>query len=597
MGSLAASRARTAPDHDAVQRALLAAPHRGKDAQILTSGRCVLGVATGGDATDAWVVSEPGLAVAVAGMLDDVEALAERLTGLGHPPADPSDPASVVVAAWRAWGEDAPAHLRGNHAVALTDGEGLWAFRDQIGYRALFYRDDETGTVVASEAKQVASGAQISLEPDMEVLEHIFFSDYDDDTPAAIRGVRRLPKASMMRADEHGTRWRKYWHPERLLETRRYEDDDLAERFDALMTQAVTRGFRGPDVVALSGGIDSPAIAAYGARPHLVRYDAPLGALTASYPDQPSVDETDYVRLVAGRLDMPLHLFTRHASTMEGLQEWTRLFDGLVPVFLAPDAEMTMRAAREHGYRVMHGGFAAELVMDMRHSLIAYLLVTGRIGAARDHARLQLDKGTRPSAVARQILSVLVPRVVYATAKRWAPPRRGSRVPAWVDIGRVNARAVRTSVAPRARWRQAQLGGFRGPGLSTEAIEVVGELCGVASRRSWADVDLWEFFLSLPADQKFPDATTKGLVRRLLRDRVPDEILDRRDKTVFNESIQARIDYAELERWLGGGRRLIGGIDYDLLRRRLDARDLGVFEHIWARDLASVHAFVGLWDG
>ena len=44
-------------------------------------------------------------------------------------------------------------------------------------------------------------------------------------------------------------------------------------------------------------------------------------------------------------------------------------------------------------------------------------------------------------------------------------------------------------------------------------------------------------FLSLPAEAKHPDSNYKGLVRRLLRGRVPDEILDRTQKTVFNDSI------------------------------------------------------------
>ena len=129
-----------------------------------------------------------------------------------------------------------------------------------------------------------------------------------------------------------------------------------------------------------------------------------------------------------------------------------------------------------------------------------------------------------------------------------------------------------------------------------EAHEIIQEYFGVRSRHPWVDVDLWEFYLSLPAEQKFPDARSKGLTRRLLRGRVPDEILDRTEKTVFNDSFTARIDYDALSRWLVDPPVRLGGVDYEGLRDRLDARDLGVFDYIWAKDLASAHAFLASFD-
>jgi asparagine synthase (glutamine-hydrolysing) len=596
MGSLVAQLAHRDPRDLTVREGLLAAPHRGMDLRIVTLRRAALGVSTGPDLADAWLADEGDLAVAACGDLDDLEELADELTAEGHPPATSGDPASVVCAAWRAWGEHTPARLRGSYAVAVTDGDRLWAFRDHVGYRALFYRSDGNALTIASEAKQVAAGARISPEPDLAVLERVFFTDYDDATPSALRGVWRIPKAHLVLGDDRGVRARRYWDPSRALETGRYDDAEIAERFDELMTRAVSRGLRGDDAVALSGGIDSPAIAAYGARPHLERFGSPLGAITAAYPDQPAVDESGYVRLVADRFGMPLHPYTPRASPMEDLQGWARLFDGLVPVFLATDAQVMFAAAVEHGYRHLLGGFGAELVVDMRHSLLAHLLVTGRPGHAARLSRLQLEKGARASAVGRQLLGAAIPRLAYAGYRRRVPPRGGSRVPPWIDVQRVNSKAVRETVAPRRRWREAQLGGFRGPGLSVEANEVVQEVCGVRVRRPWTDVDLWEFFLSLPADRKFPDVSTKGLVRRLLRGRVPDEILDRSDKTVFNESVSARVDYVELRRWLSDAPPLLDGVDYELLAKGLADEDMGVFEFLWARDLASVHAFVALWE-
>jgi len=80
-----------------------------------------------------------------------------------------------------------------------------------------------------------------------------------------------------------------------------------------------------------------------------------------------------------------------------------------------------------------------------------------------------------------------------------------------------------------------------------------------------------------------------------LRGRVPDSILDRTDKTHFHVYIMASVDYEELGRWVRDPQVRVRGVDYAMLAQRLDARDLTLPEYIWAKDLAGVHAFLGLW--
>ena len=81
----------------------------------------------------------------------------------------------------------------------------------------LFYRDEPAAFYVASEAKQVVAGAGIPSEPDLDVLEAIFYSEYDDSTPSALVGVHRLPKAVLMRVRPEGASQRRYWVPERPI--------------------------------------------------------------------------------------------------------------------------------------------------------------------------------------------------------------------------------------------------------------------------------------------------------------------------------------------------------------------------------------------
>ena len=114
-------------------------------------------------------------------------------------------------------------------------------------------------------------------------------------------------------------------------------------------------------------------------------------------------------------------------------------------------------------------------------------------------------------------------------------------------------------------------------------------------RRPLVDVDLWEFVLSLPAEIKFPDALPKSLLRESVRGRLPDELLDRTDKTFFNDFALRTADYEGIRRLALDSDLRIEGVDYRALEARVEARDLGVVELLWAYDLARAHAFLGLW--
>ena len=129
-----------------------------------------------------------------------------------------------------------------------------------------------------------------------------------------------------------------------------------------------------------------------------------------------------------------------------------------------------------------------------------------------------------------------------------------------------------------------------GPSLGLEADHVVQMEAGTFIRRPFADVDLVEFFLRLPAQVKYPGPGRKQLIRSLMRGRVPDAILDRTDKTLFDEAVEGSIDYGQLEALLGD-EHLMPGVDYRLLRSRLQAEKLDLVEYMWAKDLAAVHAF------
>ena len=588
MGAIAVFLSSRGPATASVVEAMAAsAPHRGPTVASVVHGRCALACSNPVEGPDATVAKVDDLAVAFVGSLDNASQLAHDLaleadTGL-----------TVLLAkAFRVHGEEMPARMRGVFAGVVTDGHWVYCFRDQVGYRPLFYRSDGNGFYAATEAKQVVAGAGIPKEPDLDVVDRIFYRNVDDETPSALRGVRRLPKATGIAADDGGTRLRRYWDPESLLESGRLSNAEIKPRFEHLMGQAVERCLTGNDAISLSGGIDSPAIAAFAAPRHLARGGRPLQALSVVYPRYPSVDESHYVAVLAEHFQIPLHTYEQTANALADLPRWVALADTPYPGAALAQYEEDYQHARALGARTLLTGEHAEFVFAMQWFTLDHYLTHRRFNAARRHLAERRARGQSPISLMRLVARTLAPDRVMAI--RNALGRRSAQtiVPAWVD----RRKATDAEPVPvRHRWRQSQLVGFIGPGVSLEAEEVCQAVSGVRSRKPWTDVDLWEFFLSLRAEQKFPDLQAKGLVRDLLRGRVPDLILDRNDKTVFDEAVLAEIDYATLRGLLVAPSHRIGGVDYARLTQLLESESLDRLDYRWARNLATAHAFLSQW--
>ena len=405
-----------------------------------------MGVASDAEGHDAGLATDGTVAVTCCGTVDNRDALRALLKREGYPVDGPAD-AEVLIAGFRRFGKRLPFELRVTFAVAITDGEHLWSFRDHLGLRSLLYARTDDGLFLASEAKQVAAGTGNPIRADRGVVERIFWTS----TASAIRGVERLMPATLLEAAPRSLSCSPYWNPVRLLETARPSAVEVQEQFDALMTQAVRRCLTGQDVIALSGGLDLPTVVGYAAPLYQELFGRHLPALSIVAPDHPSVDETEYIKLVVDRYQLPWNSYEQRVLFGGDLDRWVELCDGPVPTVTINEMEEAYSTARRLGFRTMLTGEWAEFLVDQPYGLLVHLLVQGR---------------------------------------------------------------------------------------------------------------------------------------------VPDEILDRSNRTVFDASIKSRINYQELDKWLNRPNVTLAGVDYSRLQSRLESRELDLDEYRWARDLASAHAFL-----
>jgi asparagine synthase (glutamine-hydrolysing) len=576
------------PDAAAVERMLAAAPHRGKNTSIEVVGRCALGVADRDGRDEGTVSVGDGLAVAFAGTLDNVEEVTRlgRSNGGGE-----HTPASLVRAAWHTLGEALPNRLRGTFACVVTDGSKAWAFRDHIGLDTLFYREDRGHVYVASEPKQVLRGAAVPRAPDVDVVEAFFYGDLEDHTLCALRGVRRVIAATLVSTDGRSLQTRPYWDPAGLLETAKLSASEAAEHFRALLAQAVGRALSGDDIVSLSGGVDSPPIATYAAHEYERRWGRPIPALSAVYPSFPESDETEYIRLVADDLGLPLHTYEPGRQGLERLQYWVELFDGPWTTWSPEGTAERCAHAQALGARTILSGEFAEQVSAIKAYLLTHLLWKGRFRAAAGQLRSQYRAGIGRRQIARDAMEAFVPRFMDARRLRTVDD---ALIPPWIDVRRIAQRNAGMAIPARRRWVRAQLP-FFGADPTGEADIYSHALFGIRARRPWADVDLWEFFLSLPAETMFPDHRLKGFVRAALRGEVPEAVLDRRTKSYNNQWFEAKgLDYPSLRRWLSDPEHRVAGVDYRRLHEALEGEDMPLSHYLWAKDLATVHVFLEL---
>ena len=112
MGSISVVLSRLGvPDGAVVERMILASPHRGGRIKIIEHGSATLAVATTEDREDAYGGVDGDIAVALAGRVDNLTDVAHEAGQAGRAPRS-RHPADILIAAYRAFGLDFPAHLR-----------------------------------------------------------------------------------------------------------------------------------------------------------------------------------------------------------------------------------------------------------------------------------------------------------------------------------------------------------------------------------------------------------------------------------------------------------------------------------------------------
>jgi asparagine synthase (glutamine-hydrolysing) len=232
--------------------------------------------------------------------------LRNRLEALGHQFRTNSD-TEVIVHAYEEYGERCFQYFNGMFAIGIWDEakRRLVLARDRMGKKPLYYSFVNGNLLFASELKALIAYPNFSRQINPLSFTKYLFFEYIPSPHTIFKEANKLPPASYLILDKDGIRVIEYWSPfDQGKIAERLSEGEIEAKMLELLRQSVRRRLISdvPLGVFLSGGIDSSAITA------LAQEEVPGKVRTFSIGfEDPSFDESSYASFASKYLKTDHH--------------------------------------------------------------------------------------------------------------------------------------------------------------------------------------------------------------------------------------------------------------------------------------------------
>ena len=498
--------------------------------------------------------------------------------------------------------------LRGMFAFAVWDAtkRELFVARDRLGVKPLYYVHDAAGSLFfGSEIKTLLEAGAVKPEINFAALPDYLANHAPSGEETLFSGVKRLPPGHTLRWRDGEIRIERYWDVH-FAEAGgahglpRKSDDDYVAEWSELFRESVRLRLMAdvPLGMFLSGGIDSSAIAATMSR----MVDAPIKTFSVAFAER-EANELEYARIVARAFK------TDHHEVVVSPEE----FWGALPELIWHEDEplahpssvalyfVSLLASR-HVKVVLTGEGSDELLAgyDRYRKTVFNLALGARYHSAVPDALRRAVAGavealpvaSRARHKLRRTFLSLTPDIETIYFDNFAVfPRamqRGLLTP------EVQARAgtadpyARVSRYLRETDAETLLGRLLYADIKTYLHELLMKqdqmsmAASIESRVPFLDHKLVEYTSLLPERLKLRGWTTKYVLRRSMKDVLPEAIL-KRPKMGFPVPVGAWLRGAYghvLDEFVTGERALARGLFDESTVRGLVARHrAGVEDH------------------
>ncbi len=232
--------------------------------------------------------------------------LREDLMKKGHQFQSTSD-TEVIIHQYLEDGRSCVDKFNGMFAFALWDArkKRLFAARDRLGIKPLFYFKDDNRFIIASEHKAIIEDPHVPRIPDPKGIADYFFAGRPMGDKTFFKNIRQLEPGHLLTIDGRDGRieTRKYWDILYRYDHGRSEKQ-VIEELAYLMDDAIKVHCRSdaPLGCHLSGGMDTSVVTAFAAR-----HREKLKTFSIKFSEDPHIDETAYAKAVARHVDADYH--------------------------------------------------------------------------------------------------------------------------------------------------------------------------------------------------------------------------------------------------------------------------------------------------
>lgn len=480
------------------------------------------------------------------GEIYNYRELRDQLEKLGHQFQTNSD-TEVVVHAYARYGDDCPKYLRGMFAFAIWDEakQELFLARDRVGKKPLLYAQTATGGLVfASEFTSLLLHPEVSRDIDREAL-HYYLTFMCVPAPlTAYRQIRKLEPGHSLRWRQGQIELKRYWMPD-FSQKLHVSEEEAGERLIEILREAVRVRLMSevPLGAFLSGGIDSSTVVAL-----MSEFSStPVKTFSIGFEEQ-DFSELHHARRVAKHVGAEHHEFIVRPDALEVLPTLVEHYGEPYADSSAIPTYYVARETRRHVTVALNGDggdesfagydrYAAMLLAQKYHRLPSVL--RGRfIERAVQMLPGSDERRTVATRTKRFMRAVSLPNVerymhwvsVFDSrlkselySDEFNHEMQGERAASFIEpwFGNANGKGLldATLLADTMTYLPNDL---------LVKVDIATMAVSLEARSPFLDHHVIEFAASLPEHFKLRGLTKKYLLKRVLRQLLPAENLNRR---------------------------------------------------------------------
>jgi len=455
---------------------------------------------------------------------------------------------ALVFAAYQKWATDFVSHLVGDFALSLWDpfDRTLLLARDPFGVRPLYYFHNNDEFIWSSTLTSLLALPAINREVNDEYVAGCL-ALYPEPASTPYRSMTAVEPGQLVTVKDRHIQTRRFWRPAENDEIRYARDEEYEQHFRQLFREAVSCRLRSnrPVWSELSGGLDSSSIVLMADRIQANEKRSSTPVTTLSFLDNPSVTFFDrrFIEVIErARGHQGVHL--------DGGGQWIRLAapeDRFIatPLTSLCVAELHGRVwqkMKDAGARVLLSGLGGDQVTWSNLEPgpeLCDLLVARKFNSL--HRRLPIwSEATHIPYVQLLWQEVLLPFLPLAVRARF---QNQIRLSSWLDHDFVKRMKIdERLVLPKDPFN------FKLPSRRIQSSRIWYIVMNIARGEYWEHAayektypflhrPLVEFLMNVPIDQKLRPDETRSLMRRALKDLLPQKILERRSKGATGEAL------------------------------------------------------------